>query len=114
MNLSWKDLVGTLGTIIVTMIGYLNYKGLNVALISNNRWASALMLVIGLITCAISGKVDGGFAGNYMSVMGALGGLTMIMGIIGIATGNKNVVIAMVFLTIGLWIATTTKHLLTK
>ena len=114
MNLGWKDLIGTIGTGIVAMIGYLNYKGLNITLISNNRWASAIMLVIGLVTCALSGRVDNGLTGTYMSIMGAMGFITMLLGILGIITGNRSVVLAMVLAIILLWIITTLKHIIVK
>lgn len=112
MSLTWKDGVTTLLAGIVAVFTYLMATGYPVPYISGFRWATLVLLVLGMGMCAFSSAAPSGTS-PWITLATVLGVLAIILVIMGFVTGAKTVFIVLGGTILLLWLIATTRHLLT-
>lgn len=112
MALTWKDGVTTLLAFLVIGFTYLMAIGYKMPLTIGFRWATVVLLVLGIGMCALSSYTPGSTPSVWITFASVLGSLALILILAGIVTGSK-----MIFITLGvtiflLWLVATLRHLL--
>lgn len=115
MSLTIKDLVTTVLAVLTAGVWWVQYKGLDYPVISNVRWALVVLLVIGVVMCAVGGATGGKMTGDLMVMLAAgLGILSLVLLVLGLIFGTSlwlNLTVAAILLA---WLVTTFRHLVTK
>lgn len=113
MGLTWRDGVGTVLTGMIVALYVAFRTGLELPLVSGPRMLAAVVLVFGLIACALSGdgEANGVVRGTYIRLMSALGGTALVSGLVALATGNHLALAVLVGATVLLWMIATVRHL---
>lgn len=111
MNLSIKDLVASVLAIISIGFSYLMVTGYKFPLITNYRWATAVLLVVGIAMCALSGWDPSGAKSWWITLSSVLGALAIILIIAGIVTGAKTIFMLLAGTIVVLWLLTTVHHM---
>lgn len=111
MSLTWKDGVTTLLALLVIGFSYLMTTGYKFPLISGYRWATVVLLVLGIGMCALSSATPN-MQSAWITFATVLGSVALILIIAGLITGSK-----MIFLTLSgtivlLWLVASIRHLL--
>lgn len=115
MGLTVKDLISTIGAILVALIYYANAKGMDLAIISSTRGTIAALLIVGFAMCALGAKIpEGGMGSPMMILMSTLGGVALLLAVIGLITGNKSFVVILAALTLIMWVISTIRHIVIK
>jgi hypothetical protein len=111
MALSWKDLVTTILAAVTIGFSYLMITGYKFPLISGYRWATMVLLILGIGMCALSSATPGA-SGIYITVASGLGILALILIIAGFIFATKTIFLATVTVIILLWAVATFRHLI--
>ena len=110
MALSAKDAIATVLAAAVGGICYIEAKGVSLGFLSSPRWAAALVMILGVGICA-SGSDPAMSKTTAGMVMAGLGGVVLIIGVIGLITGNKVYAEAAAALVLFMWLVATGRHL---
>jgi hypothetical protein len=115
IGLSIKDLITTVLVFVVGWISYFQIKGNPLPYLSNIRLASLVVLILGFVICTVG-------AGNniwpvktsnpFLVISAALGFIALIVGVVGIISGNKLVFEVLAGIIILNWLIATFRHLL--
>ena len=110
----WKDVRATVITAAVLLLAFSVVFGWNWPLLGDNvRAGIAILAVGGLAVCGTSGWAASEFSWrNPFIVTGVVAGAALLaVGVIGFVTNAMSYLVAMVMLTILLWLVATTRHL---
>jgi hypothetical protein len=111
MALTWKDGATTILALLVLGFSYLMATGYKFPLISSYRWATVVLLVLGIGMCALgSARLD--TQSNWISLANILGVVAFILIIAGIITGSKMIFLSLSGTIVVLWLVATMRHLL--
>jgi hypothetical protein len=107
MALGRKDLAATALTALVVLTFAATHEGWNVWLVGDSsRWASAVALVLGALTC--------GLGSNQTTVMPVLfvivGSFAVILAVVAVTTGSLTALSLYVAADVLLWLAATVRH----
>jgi hypothetical protein len=80
------------------------------AFVGSTRWASVVVLVLGLVACASGGQLTAD--GGYQRFMSALAAGPFLLMLAVLVTGNDGVLAALVAVVGAMWLVTTTRHAL--
>jgi hypothetical protein len=110
--LGGKDILATIFTSGTVGLYYAKEKGLLVPLVSSNRLLFAVLLVVGLVVCAVSSSMgQNPWSNPWIVAASALGGAALLAAIIGLITGSRQVLLVFVSIIVLLWLLTTTRHI---
>lgn len=118
MRLTWKDAGATLAVAaaVALYVGYLTDNEL--AVVTNPRALAAVVLVLGVAACAIGGSMLPTAKGQPPTpgadLFSFFGTLAFVSALAAIVTGSEALLAALVAMTVLLWIAATTRHLVTS
>jgi hypothetical protein len=110
MSLTWKDGITTLLALLVIGFSYLMTIGYKLPLISGYRWATAVLLILGIGMCALS-SARPDIQSNWISLANILGVVAFILIIAGIITGSKMIFLSLSGTIVILWLVATMRHL---
>lgn len=119
MVLNWKDLTTSALALLVAGFSYLMVTGYKPSLpayavkfpmVSGYRWATLVLLILGIGMCALSSATPGA-SGIYMKVAGGLGITALILIIAGFIFGTKTIFLLTAGVIILLWAIATFRHL---
>lgn len=108
MALTWKDLVNTGLVVLIAAFSYMMVTGYKFPLISGYRWATLVLLVLGIGMCALSSPGTGGM---LLSIAGVLGIIAFILIVAGFIFGTKIIFLTTTGVIILLWIIATARHM---
>jgi peptidoglycan/LPS O-acetylase OafA/YrhL len=111
MALTWKDAITTLLALLVIGFSYLMAIGYKIPLITSYRWATVVLLVLGIGMCA-SGSAASNNQSSWITFASVFGSLAMILILAGIITGSKMVFLALSGTIVVLWLVATLRHFL--
>ncbi len=111
MALTWKDGATTILALLIIGFSYLIVTGSKFPLISGYRWASVVLLILGIGMCALGSAVPTAQSG-WITFSNVLGSLAIILILAGIMTGSKMVFLMLSGTIVLLWIVATLRHLL--
>ncbi len=111
MALTWKDGATTILALLVIGFSYLMATGYKFPLIASYRWATVVLLILGIGMCAL-GSATPNAQSSWITMSNVLGALAFILILAGIITGVKMVFVALSGTIILLWIISTLRHLL--
>lgn len=111
MALTWKDLTTTALVALTGLFSYLMVTGYKFPLISGYRWATLVLLVLGIGMCALSSATPGA-GGTYTTIASGLGIVAFILIIAGFIFGTKTIFLATTGVIILLWAIATFRHLI--
>lgn len=111
MALTWKDAITTILAVLVAWFSYLMVSGYKFPLISGYRWATLVLLILGISMCAFSsaGPTSGG---PFITISSALGIAAFILIIAGFIFGTKTIFLITTGIILLLWLIATLRHLL--
>lgn len=115
MSLSYKDAISTGLTAAVSGLAYVYAKGIHLPIIGSYRVGSTVLLIIGVAMCTFGSSYNlsapGAWTSPWTITATSLGTLSLILGISGLITGNKIIVLSLVATLVLLWLATTIRHM---
>jgi hypothetical protein len=107
MTLTRKDLGATVLTFLVVLTFAAAHQGWDVWLVGDSyRWAAAVILVLGIATCAL-GSPDRGAHTKALSMLGAL---ALVLGALALVFGSLTALSLLVLDIVALWAASTLGH----
>lgn len=109
MALTWKDLATTILAILVAGFSYLMVTGYRLPLISGYRWATLVLLILGIAMCAMSSANQGG---PWIIAASVLGVITLLLIVASFIMGTKTIFIALSGTILLLWAIATLRHLI--
>lgn len=112
MALTVKDLLTTILALVVTGFAYLTISGYQLPLISGYRWATGVLLVLGIIMCSLGSPSGMTFENPWMIATTILGIISLIIIIAGLIMGIKTVFLAVAGTILILWALSTIRHLI--
>lgn len=110
MALTWKDLVTTIMALFIASFAYLMVTGYKFPLISGYRWATLILLILGIGMCALSSAQ--GVGGIYITIASGLGIVALILIIAGFIFATKTIFLLTAGVIILLWALATFRHLI--
>lgn len=110
MSLTWKDLITTSLAGITIWFSYLVLIGYKFPIIVGYRWATLILLILGVGMCAFSSA--SGASGMFITIASGLGVLALILVVLGLIFGTKFLFISLLTVIIALWIVSTLRHLI--
>ena len=122
MSLTYKDLIATTGVAAAMVVTYATLKGYNWPLVSSYKSATLAVLVLGIGVCilvgsnidSLTGTTYNPFAGGWMVAVTILGSVSLLLAIINAVANNKTLFVIFSGTVLGLWLLTTTHHLVSK
>jgi hypothetical protein len=109
LQLTHKDLSATVLTTLVVLTYLATHEGWDVPVVgSSHRWAAAVILVLGINTCAKGSKVDG----PTMIAFALLGSFALVLGVLALWTGSLAPLSLLVVDIVVLWALATAHHAL--
>ena len=111
MALTWKDLITTTLAVILAGFSYLVVTGYKLPLISGYRWATLVLLILGIGMCALS-SAGPGSSGIFITIASGLGVIALILIIAGFIFATKTIFLATAAVIVLLWITATLRHLI--
>ena len=111
MTLTWRDAAATavVGAFAVGYVGLAQEQ--TWAPVTSVRWFALLFVVIGQATCAI-GAADAMAAGATKGAGFVLGPVALLAGLLALVTGSVTVLGIGVVAMVGLWVLTTSRHMI--
>lgn len=107
MTLTRRDLAATVLTGLVVLTFAAAHKGWDVWLVGDSyRWATAVILVLGVATCALGSPPEGANA----KMLATLGVLALVLGVLALVTGSLTALSFLVLDIVVLWAASTFRH----
>jgi hypothetical protein len=116
MRLTWRDAMATVLTagIVALYAAYLASEDL--PLVSGARVIAGLVLVVGLVACAVgsTAMTTGASAGLTVYVGGTLGAAAFLAALVTMVTGAASTLAILVGATVALWLFATVRHAVTR
>lgn len=112
-----KDIIATIVAIVVAFVMYAKLKGMDVPMLGSYRSAAIVLLILGIILCAMGSRPAAGqsfWSNPLTAVISILGIISLIAAIIAIAGNSRPAFISFASITLLMWLITTTKHLFAK
>jgi hypothetical protein len=107
MMLSRKDVGATALTALVVATFFATHEGWNVWLVGDShRWAAGVILLLGVVTCALGSPGDGSAA----RLSATLGVLALLLGIVALATASLTALSLLAVDIVVLWALSTRRH----
>lgn len=108
MTLTRKDTAATLLTALAVLVYAAARQGWGVPLVGDSRrWAAAAILVLGMATCSLGRH---GAGGPTTIVLSLLGVAALLFAVVAIATASTLWLALLTVAMVGLWLATTARH----
>lgn len=111
MNMTWKDGLTTFLSVVVMAFSYLMVSGYKFPMITSYRWATAVLMLLGVGMCALSSYKPGTQSG-WISFASVLGSIAIVLILATFITGSKMLFIALSGTIVVLWLGTTIRHFL--
>lgn len=103
-----KDIAATVFTGLAVLAFAATHEGWNVPLIGDSRrWAAGAIMLLGVFACGQGTSRSGTTA----AILGALGGLALILAVWALITGSLTVLSLLIADIVLLWLASTLGHL---
>jgi hypothetical protein len=116
MRLTWKDGIATVLTAGIVALYAAYLAGENLPLVSGTRVLAGLILVVGLVACAVgsTAMTAGASAGLTVYVGGTLGAAAFLAALVTMVTGAASTLAILVGVTVALWLFATVRHAVTR
>jgi hypothetical protein len=117
MNFTWKDIITTILVGGIAWVNYMMIKGVNLPILTNQRWGILLLGIVGIIMCALGSPpavVGSSESAPWMTAAGVLGVISLILIVVGLITGNRTIFVLLSGTILLLWLVSTTRHMLGK
>jgi hypothetical protein len=116
MRLTWRDAMATVLTAGIVALYAAYLAGEDLPLVSGERVLAGLILVVGLVACAVgsTAMTTGASAGLAVHVGGTLGAAAFLAALITMVTGAAGTLAILVGVTVALWLFATVRHVVTR
>ena len=113
MGLTWRDGVATLLAAVVAVVGLAVTNEWGWPMLGGFRAGTLVVGILGLAMCITGGSggaMEAGMQDRGVKVLAALGGLSFVLIVAGLITGSELVFMALVIVTLGMWLMATIRH----
>jgi hypothetical protein len=113
MGLTWRDGVATVLAVAVAFIGLAVTNEWGWPMLGSFRAGTLLVGILGLAMCITGGSgaaVESGLQDRGIKVLAWLGGFSFVLIVVGLITGSELVFMALVIVTLGMWLMATIRH----
>lgn len=108
MALTWKDAVTTILAASVFGIYYAQTKGIDLPLISNIRWATVALALLGIAMCALgAGTTETTQMVSFLSILGIT---SLILILASLITGSSMAFLLLTIVIGFMWLLSTARH----
>lgn len=116
MRLTWRDAMATVLTAGIVALYAAFLAGENLPLVSGARVLAGLILIVGLVACAVgsTAMTTGASTGLTVYVGGTLGAAAFLAALITMVTGAGSTLAILVGVTVALWLFATVRHAVTR
>jgi hypothetical protein len=109
MSLTRKDLAATVVAALAVLVYVANTNEWSGPLLASNRWASAAVLVLGVVGCSLGRPAEDGGSATTVA-LSLLGGAALLLFAVAMWTGAQWALALLTLDTVVLWAASTLRH----